>query len=237
MPQVRQIGTAWDCCLEDYAYTRRLALTGWAWEFLRRDKNYWRDYRTNRAGHPVPIQHNRGAVVLRLRRRVVAAEEWGLHCFADPQKPAHEAYVFWLADQMKSSVSCTLRVANDNKVEALNLASFAGQRRVLVTPDNEHSIVTCNRISAGMITKNSTFLIGKSVVTFEICGFENLSNTVGAVNCLRRLRSNSEKYDCPHSQFRPKYFDYLVALDGHLAGRSYRDIAEVLYGPDCIGLY
>jgi hypothetical protein len=34
-----------------------------------------------------------------------------------------------------------------------------------------------------------------------------------------------------------KYFDYLVALDGHLAGRSYRDIAEVLYGTDRIGSY
>ena len=32
-----------------------------------------------------------------------------------------------------------------------------------------------------------------------------------------------------------KYRDYLLALDGRLAGRSYRDIAEVLYGSDTIG--
>ena len=34
-----------------------------------------------------------------------------------------------------------------------------------------------------------------------------------------------------------KYFDYLIALDGHLAGRTYRDIAEVLYGADHVGPY
>ena len=32
-----------------------------------------------------------------------------------------------------------------------------------------------------------------------------------------------------------KYLDYLIALDGHLAGRSYRDIAEVLYGKERVG--
>jgi hypothetical protein len=237
MPQVRKTGTAWELCLDDYAYTRLLDHTGWAWEFLRRNEDYQRDFRINRAGHPVLIKHASGAVVLRLRRRVLAAERWGLHCFADPRKSAHDAHVFWLEKQLRTSVNCTLRIANDNELGALGLASFAGQRQVLVTPRDELAVIAGDRLSACMVVRNATFLIGESVVTFEIRGLENPSNTIDAVSNLGRLRSNRGKGDGLHSEFRSKYFDYLVALDGHLAGHSYRTIAEVLYGSDRIGPY
>jgi hypothetical protein len=237
MPQVRKTGTAWECSLDDYAYTRELDHAGWAWEFLRRNEDYQRDFRTNRAGHPVPIKHASGAIVLRLRRRVLAAERWGLHCFADPHKSVPDAYVFWLADQVKNSVSCTLHIANDNKLGALSLASFAGQRRVLVTPKDEHVVFTCNQVSAHMVVRNSTFLIGESVVIFEIIGLEEPEKSFEAIRTLRAIRSNQCAQGTVQDEYRSKYFDYLLALDGHLAGRSYRDIAEVLYGADRIGPY
>jgi hypothetical protein len=235
MPQVRKTGTAWELCLDDYAYTRRLDHAGWAWEFLRRNEDYHYDFRTNRAGHPVPIKHASGAIVLRLRRRVLAAERWGLHCFADPKKAAHEANVFWLADQLRSGVNCTLRFANDNELGALSLASFAGQRSVLVTPNDEHVVVTCNQVSAHMVVRNSTFLIGESVVTFEIIGLEEPAKSFEAIRTLRAMRSNQCAQSTFQDEYRSKYFDYLLALDGHLAGRSYRDIAEVLYGSEHVG--
>jgi hypothetical protein len=235
MPQVRKTGTAWECSLDNYAYTRGLDHTGWAWEFLRRNEDYQRDLWTNRAGHPVPIKHASGAIVLRLRRRVLAAERWGLHCFADPHKSAPDAYVFWLADQVKNSISCTLHIANDNELDALSLASFLGQRRVLVTPNDEHVVVACNQMSAHMVVRNSTFLIGESVVTFEIIGLEEPDKTFEAIRTLRAMRSNQCAHGKFQGEYRSKYFDYLLALDGHLAGRSYRDIAEVLYGSDRIG--
>lgn len=237
MPQVRKTGTAWECSLDDYAYTRGLDPTGWAWEFLRRNEAYQRDVRINRAGHPAPIKHASGAIVLRLRRRVLAAEKWGLQCFADPQKSAHEAHVFWIADHLHNSVSCTLRVANDNDLSALNLASFGGQRRVLVTPKDELVVIAENRISACMVVRNATFLIGKSAVSFEILGLDNPSTTIEVVNNLRRLRSNEVSENDQRCEYRSKYLDYLVALDGHLAGLSYREIAIVLYSAERIGPY
>jgi hypothetical protein len=237
MPQVRKTGTAWECSLDDYAYTRGLDHTGWAWEFLRRNEDYQRDFRINRAGHPVPIKHAGGAIVLRLRRRVLAAERWGLHCFADPQMPADAAHVFWLTDQRKYSVSCTLRSANDNVVAALSLASFMGQRRVLVTPEDEFVVIADHQVSACMVVKNATFLIGNSTVTFEILGLEDPTKAIEAVQALRRLSTNAAKALNVQSRFPPKYLNYLIALDGHLAGRSYRDIAEILYGAERIGPY
>jgi hypothetical protein len=237
MPQVRKTGTAWELCLDDYAYTRGLDHTGLAWEFLRRNEDYQRDARINRAGHPVPIKHASGAIVLRLRRRVLAAERWGLHCFTDPQMPAPTAYVFWLADQAQNSVNCTLRIANDNELGALSLASFAGQRRVLVTPNDEVVVIADHQMSASMVVRNATFLIGKSAVTFEIPGLENSKKAMDAVCTLCNLTTNAAKELNVQSRFSSKYLNYLIALDGHLAGRSYRDIAEILYGADLIGPY
>ena len=237
MPQVRKTGTAWELCLDDYAYTRGLDHAGWAWEFLRRNEDYQRDARINRAGHPVPIKHASGAIVLRLRRRVLAAERWGLHCFAAPHKSAPDAYVIWLTDHAQNSVNCTLRVANDNDLGALSLTTFAGQRRVLVTPHDEHVVITCNQVSAHMVVRNSTFLIGESVVTFEVRGLEEPEQPFVAIRTLRAMRSNQCAQITVQDEYRTKYFDYLVALDGHLAGRSYRDIAEVLYGSVRIGPY
>jgi hypothetical protein len=237
MPQVRKTGTAWELCLDDYAYTRGLDHTGWAWEFLRRNEDYKLDYRTNLAGHPVPIKHISGAVVLRLRRRFLDAEKWGLHCFADPYKSARDAHVFWLADHLKSAVSCNLRVANDNEAGALSLASFVGRRRVLVTPNEEFLVIADHQMSACMVVKNATFLIGNSTVTFEILGLEEPDKTFEVIRTLRAMRSNQCAQGKFQGEHRSKYFDYLLALDGHLAGRSYRDIAEVLYGADRIGQY
>jgi hypothetical protein len=237
MPQVRKTGTAWECSLDDYAYTRGFGHTGWAWEFLRRNETYQRDFRINRAGHPAPMAHSSGAIVVRLRRKVFAAEHWGLHLFADPLKTACDAHVFWLTKCQRNAIICTLRIANDNEVGALNLASFRGQRQVLVTPSDEVVVIVDHRMSASMVVRNATFLIGKSAVTFEILGLENSKRAMDAVCTLRNLTTNAARELNVKSRFSSKYLNYLVALDGHLAGRSYRDIAEILYGADRIGPY
>jgi hypothetical protein len=98
-------------------------------------------------------------------------------------------------------------------------------------------VVTCNQVSAHMVVRNSTFLIGESVATFEIIGLEEPAKSFEAIRTLRAMRSNQCAQGTAQDEYRSKYFDYLLALDGHLAGRSYRDIAEVLYGSDCIGPY
>jgi hypothetical protein len=237
MPQVRKSGTAWERRLDDYAYTSGLDGPGWAWEFLRRNDDYQRDFRINRAGHPVPIKHMSGAVVFRLRRRVLASEKWGLHCFADPQKSNHSSHVFWLAHYLEKSVSCSFRGANDNELGVLSLASFSGQRQVLVTPEDEIVDIFSNRLSARMVVRNSTFLIGESAPTFEIYGLEESEKALETIKTLRAFRINRCTRDISQDERRSKYFDYLVALDEHLAGRSYRDIAEILYGSDRIGTY
>jgi hypothetical protein len=235
MPQVRKSGTAWERRLDDYVYTRGLDGPGWAWEFLRRNETYMRDFRVNRAGMPLPMKHSSGATILRLRRQVLAAEKWGLQLFANPNTSALVSPIFWVPSIMQRVANCTAKATNDNQTNALCLAAFAGQRSVLVTSSAETIAIHQHQISASMVVKDSTFLIGESALTFEIVGLHEVNRACETLNILNHLRSDHSEFGHVQSDYHSKYLDYLVALDGRLAGRSYRDIAEVLYGYERIG--
>jgi hypothetical protein len=68
-----------------------------------------------------------------------------------------------------------------------------------------------------------------------------VSFLVENVDRVRCVAQASEQFDrlmhgeilqdfVPQSQFDDHLKSYLIALDGHLAGRSYREIAQVIYG-------
>ena len=237
MPHALRSGTAWDGQKQDYAYTRELDGTGWAWEFLRRSDDYRVDFLTNRAGHPVAIRHVSGATLYRPQRRFLAAEAWGLSLFADPNKSALDQDIFWLPTVKKHTVQCQSKPSNDNAAEVLSLESFCGRRGVLAGTGREHITIRAPRMSADLINQRGTLLFGNSNVTFLHEGIGTVSRHRETLRILERLTEKTVNEDRVSEPTHSKYRDYLVALDSRLAGRSYRDIAEFLYGPDCIGRY
>jgi len=67
--------------LNDYDFVRFLTRSRVAWEYLRRNQHYRREWRTSFAGRSRPVNLVGGTVLLRARRRVKRAEVWGLHMF------------------------------------------------------------------------------------------------------------------------------------------------------------
>ena len=232
MTQVRKTGTAWDTRLDDYAYTQRLDRPGWAWEFLRRNDRFAMDYRISRAGAPIPIAHVSGATYLRSRRRFPRAESWGLLLFPDPIKTALEAPVFWLPEVLSHHVQATSHLIRSEADEALALEDFNCHRDVLSINGIEHVIVRHAQESARLSLEGLSFLHGKRRCVFHIEGLSKVSTASDTLQTLNKLREPSRLKDTNGCQSDQKWRDYLVALDGHLAGRSYRDIAEVLHGPE-----
>jgi len=237
MHQAQKTGAAWDRCLSDYAYTRQLSPTGWAWEFLRRNADYQRDVRLNKAGHPTAIHHTSGATLFRLRRRFISAEQWGLSFFSNPDKTALEVTPFWLPELLTSIAFCEARTANDNREEQLSLASFAGQRAVLRTGDREIVAIGQGRRSANLVVTEGSFMLGDRLLKFHHNGLKSASRHAEMLRVLTQLLDTSEHLAQLSTPSDSKYRDYLVALDGRLAGKSYRDIAEVLYGSERVGAY
>jgi len=66
---------------EAYNYIRLLTRSRLAWEYLRRNEGYARDWRISAAGRPRPIRLTTGTTLLRARRRFLRAEAWGLCSF------------------------------------------------------------------------------------------------------------------------------------------------------------
>jgi hypothetical protein len=72
-------------------------LSDWAFEFLRRNPAYRRDWRDSVPRRLPVVTLSDGTHLLRLRRRYPRAEQWGLYAFADPARSARQMPVFWLA--------------------------------------------------------------------------------------------------------------------------------------------
>ena len=70
--------------LRDYDYVRLLSRSRIAWEYLRRNPDYIRAWRTSAPGRVQPVQLSDDTVLLRARRRVPLAETWGLCFFRRP---------------------------------------------------------------------------------------------------------------------------------------------------------
>ena len=84
MHSLRQLLQTWPIPLQAYDYTRFHTRSSWAWEFLRRDGSYCRDWLRSRAGHVDAIRLRSDVKVIRLRKRFSRAEAWGLCSFRGP---------------------------------------------------------------------------------------------------------------------------------------------------------
>ena len=232
MPQVRLTGTAWGRRLEDYAYTKGLDRPGWAWEFLRRNATYVGDFESHSSTVRLVTTHPIDVMVYQLQLRVESAEKWGLAAFTDPTRPAQDAVLFWLPSYMNSVVQCHAKPANDNHLHHVNLSHFKGQKSVLLTSAGEYLVVRDHHNTARLIITGKSILTGDCVLTFSSEGIENAISRLHALRDLQQFMSFSPKFLAPVWSSNCKYRDYLVALDGHLAHRTYRDIGEVLYGSE-----
>jgi Uncharacterized conserved protein (DUF2285) len=160
------------------------------------------------------------------------AESCGLVAPVDPTKCATDSAIFWLRSHMNSIISCQAKASNDNHAETVNLSHFRGHKSVLVTNSFEYVVIQDSRSAARMIVTGKSFLSGDNVLSFNFEGIQNALSGLIALRELRQLMCVSQSSSSLNWPSDTKYRDYLVALDGYLAQRSYRDIAEVLYGSD-----
>ena len=232
MAQVLLRGTAWERSLKDYAYAAGLDRPGWAWEFLRRHPNYQLDWHIHKPHMPKSRLHPTGVTYCCLEQSCNAAEKWGLALFIDPQVTALEVGIHWHPDVMVREVLCIAKPANNNKISTENISSFNGQTYILSVFGIEHVIIQNGMISARLAVKGRSLLKGDCQLIYQIEGLARMNLVHETLTNLRRLKFGSEFPEPTLGQTELRLRECLIALDGHLAGRSYRDIAEVLYGSD-----
>jgi hypothetical protein len=81
-----------------------------------------------------------------------------------------------------------------------------------------------------MVIGSGTLLFGKANVSFIHNGLTTSSRHYQTTLILNKMTSKLANSNRRTAQKYSKFFEYLIALDGRLAGLSYREIAIVLYG-------
>ena len=82
MPRLRHyVGPCWPLDVTAYDYVIDLCASDVAWEFLRRNPDYQRDYRLYRRGNQGPRRLKSGQWMTRLRRAPAQAGKWGVYPF------------------------------------------------------------------------------------------------------------------------------------------------------------
>lgn len=235
MAHARKSGTAWDRKREDYAHTRELEGTGWAWEFLRRNPSYRDDFQRNERSELVLVRLPDGTTLYTLPTRNLAAENWGLAFFADPDKTALAQDMFWLPDLTTHVATCAVHPAADGATDTLSLDHLTARTAVLLRETSEVVTVRAAGKAATIHVVSGSVLAGRKAVTFSHEGFQTLSRHVETLRILQQLMTETSNANATGESADSKYLAYLIALDGHLDGRSYRDIADILYDKERVG--
>ena len=152
--------------------------------------------------------------------------------FSNPNLCANDTKVFWHPTAHEKIVSCSTTHANDNISKPIGLENLRGKREVLVVGGVEYLVVTAPQRSAQLVVNGHSLLMGAPAMTFHIEGLDRIApvtETLQTLKCLGGIEAAVQR-DWGQSELRLR--ECLVALDGHLQGRTYRDIAEVLYGSD-----
>jgi hypothetical protein len=232
MPKPPSPGTAWARRLDDYAYSRTLDRPGWAWEFLRRNPKYCGGYDENAAfDHHEDLVVN-GIQCHHLERRSFAAEAWGLVAFACPRRTAETANVFWHPHVSSRIVPCNCAMIDGWKGAPFDLLKLSGRRQLLIADNAEYLVVQRGRRSARLVAQGRSLLSGPVKATFYIEGLDRVGRVAETLRTLESFTDVAQTEFPELGQSESQLHDYLIALDGHLEGRSYRDIAQVLYGAD-----
>lgn len=227
---VRRTGQRGEPADGDAAYDS----SDWAWEFLRRHPDYRQDwYRAVPRSMPV-VRLNDGTELLRLRRRYPAAERWGLYALTDPSTPARSKPVFWLPTHARRMIRVRGIPEGENNAPAeLTLAKFQVRRSAVIGIDGTQIVILKGPgTHVSLDVRDVPALAQPLPLIVELDRLDDLGGHTDALKTLHyfmQLRPDHPPREPAFGQSH-RLRDMLIALDGSIAKRTYREIAMTLFG-------
>ncbi|MBR0718946.1 DNA -binding domain-containing protein [Bradyrhizobium liaoningense] len=204
----------------------------WAWEFLRRNADYIADWRSSVPQRLPCITLNDGTKLLRLRRRFLQAEKWGLYAFADPRLGARKTTAFWHVSALKRVVRLSARKPNEGEASIRRLSDFKAERHAVIGADGVPLVVMKrNGVSVPVEIQGFPVLTAAFTPVYEL---HDLDDLTAQAELLRRLQRFTD-VDFAAIQKPPfasgeRLHQALIALDESLKGKTYRQIAIAIFG-------
>lgn len=208
--------------LDDLQYP----LAAWAWEFLRRNPDYQRDYR-QRSSNPQKPNH--------------VAQKWGLLAFVDPDKNAVQSNVFWSPSLLLGALRVSfepLKPPRFNKADAASrivLSRLNCHMRALETKDGSHHIrLGGDTFWIQLYCPSPPDKTDEAQLVVSLADFTNghrVLDTAAHLFALHRAQGRSLPVQSPAKQSL-RLSRMLRVYDICSSGGTYRDAAVALYGAE-----
>lgn len=210
-----------------------LSYSGWAWEFRRRLPGLRDD-----AGHrslPVVNAAPDGSRFVRLPAPCARAERHGLHFLPDPALSAYDTPVFWLPEVMTTNLDATVQLETrfSPPDSRFSLLDIPGKKSILTTPGRRTKlVVTARSYAAHLAIDGQTSPVPLSIyLTLKIGTDPEMLQKLHCLNRFARFCAGVDFGFRPRRGYAPGALrNALIALDGHLAGASRRQIAGAIFG-------
>lgn len=98
-----------------------------------------------------------------------------------------------------------------------------------------HLLLACGPLALQLLIEGGDLLSGPVRLNFIICGITRISASIDKLAVLRKLLAPDYRRRLEPNGWSARTLrlrNALVALDGHAAGASYRDVASVIFGKD-----
>lgn len=227
----------WDGDKRFYDRLTTLPLAAWAWEYARRFPQLKSAAYRARRYEPHRVRRRDGGDVIRLRRRCLEAERFGLQFFPDPELSAFETTPFWLPEVSSSSLDAALELEPlaRRAGERLRIDHLPGDRHFLIGPGRRPKLVVSEKTYAAQLAIEEDALPAPRALYFS------LKLTAGALATknlepLEEFAAFCARRPVPLRAIRghspDKLRDAMIALDGELANAKRQCIATVLFGEE-----
>ena len=218
-----------------YDYLDTLNYSELAWEYLRRNPDYQRDF----ANLTTPIQK---PDILPSGHRVWQAPDlsapdlsttvshWGLWPLVDPRLSALDAPICWLPDTGAAVLTATATRAPVAAEADLGLNNLSCVRHIVVRKDGVQCLLAHNTdLSIALQIQGDRIVDAPINVTFQLHRLHCATKTGLWLSKLPGLLATPQRHIC-FTPRRKNLRDALIAFDGHLAGAQYRDVAYLIFG-------
>jgi hypothetical protein len=160
-----------------------------------------------------------------------------LSVFEDPALTAQAASVFWDRGIASHVVSAHLSETPDGfgRTAPIILADLPCDQTVFEAHGVTHLLLRRRAIRVQLAVHGLVDVTRPLHVSLLLESSARLIHAARAMHQLDALRDVlAAPVEGPPVQFDGHLHDYLIALDAHLAGLSYREIAQILYGADIV---
>ncbi len=213
--------------------THTLNNADWAWEFLRINPKYRRDYRLSRARLLRIATHKSGMYFLRIRRRCPYANKWGLVYMCDPDLSQKRVSIAWHPDET-GAVSVETRIfKKQGNAPDLDLPTrqYNGGF-VIIEPDHQILYFRIGLRTASLKITGVSILLHSVNIRFLIEGVEHIQTAFPILEVIQAAVIGRKKlHEKPipgTTQLRRS--KYLIAARKASEGGFLKEIATVIYG-------